>query len=313
MQTHAKRYTSHHGLPVAPDRSLRPTKVSESARRNSFLHSKESASLQCSVAFTRSKAIQLIAKNGLRNKAVFLLPGRKARAPFVVIDYIQANLTLTRCDMTQLSISDAAKRVGVTRQTIYKKVSNGELSATTDRRGNKQIDVSELLRVYGNLSSNDIQAETTLHKQRHVKTSSDTSVLQLELERAKMQIQLRDRELQIAQERIDELKSREVESKARERDALEKQQQLMTIIDRQTLLLAAPKAAKPAPRPKAAPVTKPKPQAKAKATPKAAKPVQARKSPAATAKPEARAKPLAKVTTRTKAAPAKVVKKATRK
>lgn len=215
--------------------------------------------------------------------------------------------------MTQLSISDAAKRVGVTRQTIYKKVSNGELSATTDRRGNKQIDVSELLRVYGNLSSNDIQAETTLHKQRHVKTSSDTSVLQLELERAKMQIQLRDRELQIAQERIDELKSREVESKARERDALEKQQQLMTIIDRQTLLLAAPKAAKPAPRPKAAPVTKPKPQAKAKATPKAAKPVQARKSPAATAKPEARAKPLAKVTTRTKAAPAKVVKKATRK
>ena len=57
--------------------------------------------------------------------------------------------------MTQLSIQQAADKARVTRQTIYKKINDGELSSTTDHRGNKQIDVTELLRVYPNLSTSD--------------------------------------------------------------------------------------------------------------------------------------------------------------
>lgn len=216
--------------------------------------------------------------------------------------------------MTQLSIQQAADKAGVTRQTIYKKINDGELSATIDNKGNKQIDVSELLRVYPNLSASDSQAKATIHKQRHVKTSSDTSVLQLELERAQMQLQLKEKELQFAQERIDELRSREAESKGRERDALAEKQQLLAIIDRQTLLLAAPVPAKATARPKPKAVAKPKTLAKAQVAKTPAKPVQARKTPAAKAKPVARSKTVAKPTTRsTAAAVKKVVKKATRK
>lgn len=200
--------------------------------------------------------------------------------------------------MTQLSIQQAADRAGVTRQTIYKKISDGELSSTVDSRGNKQIDVSELLRVYPNLSSPDKPRELTANKLRHVKTSSDTSLLHLELERAQMQLQLKEKELQMAEERIADLKAREAESKGRERDALTEKQQLLAIIDRQTLLLAAPQPAKPAPRPAAKPKAAAKPVPKAKVATPAKKPVQARKTPA----PVARSKTVAKSTRSTAAA-----------
>lgn len=210
----------------------------------------------------------------------------------------------------QLSVRQAAEKVGVTRQTIFKKISTGELSATNDHRGNKQIDVTELLRVYGKLQSNDSQTETTANSQRQSKVSMNAGGLQLELERAKMQLQLKERELQLAEERIADLKAREAESKSRERDALEEKQRLLGVIEKQTLLLAAPQPATRAERPKAAPVAKPKAQPKATVAKASKKPVQARKTPA----PEARPKTVAKPTTRSTAAAAKTgTKKATKK
>ena len=44
-----------------------------------------------------------------------------------------------------ISVTKAAKHWGVSRTTIYQKVNNGELSRTAD----KKIDVSEMLRVFG--------------------------------------------------------------------------------------------------------------------------------------------------------------------
>lgn len=210
--------------------------------------------------------------------------------------------------MTQLSIQQAADRAGVTRQTIYKKINEGELSSTSDHRGNKQIDVSELLRVYPNLSSSDKPRELTVHKQRHVKSLGDNSALQLELERAQMQLQIKDKELQLAQERIDELRSREAESKGRERDALTEKQQLLAIIDRQTLLLAAPVSAKPAARLKSALAPQAKPTAKVKVATTPQKPAQTRKTASAPAAKKAVAKVPAR-STRTKPVAQKTVAK----
>ena len=45
----------------------------------------------------------------------------------------------------KISVTKAAKEWGVSRTTIYQKVNNGELSRTAD----KKIDVSEMLRVFG--------------------------------------------------------------------------------------------------------------------------------------------------------------------
>ena len=53
--------------------------------------------------------------------------------------------------MTQLTVREAADKVGVTRQTIFKYIRQGKLSATLSRDGQKQIDVSELIRVFGEL------------------------------------------------------------------------------------------------------------------------------------------------------------------
>lgn len=179
----------------------------------------------------------------------------------------------------QLSVREAAERVGVTRQTIFKKIKDGELSATIDHRGNKQVDITELLRVYGQIQSNDSQRSTTVNKVRQSKQTHQDADLQLELERSKMLLQMKDRELQLAQERIEELKARESELKQRDRDSTEERMRLLGVIETQNRLLAAPTPAPKVAKPKTVSVPKPKPAAKVATTTKP------RKQPVSTAKP----------------------------
>lgn len=191
--------------------------------------------------------------------------------------------------MSQLSVQEAADRVGVVRQTIFKKIKQGKLSATQDHRGVMQIDVSELLRVFGRLQPLEDTPGDAKGDKRSQPMSPATSVLQLELERAKMHLQLKEKELEMAQERIEDLKTREQEFKARERAINDEKQQLLAVIDRQTLLLAAPRPARAKPAAKApapTPVARPaaKPVAKAKAKPAAAPKKAPTKVPARSAK-----------------------------
>lgn len=58
-----------------------------------------------------------------------------------------------------ISVTKAAKEWGISRTTIYQKVNNGELSRTAD----KKIDVSEMLRVFGEPIS-----------KKHTECSADT-------------------------------------------------------------------------------------------------------------------------------------------
>ena len=183
----------------------------------------------------------------------------------------------------QLSVRDAADRVGVTRQTIFKKIKNGELSATIDHQGNKQVDVSELLRVYGPLLSNDSNPLTTVNKTRQFKQSSSLSDLQLELERSKMLLQMKDRELDLAHERIDELKAREAEMKQREHDSTEERMRLLGVIETQNRLLAAPKVTL-SKKPSTAAAPKKKPPAQPLVSTSIKKTTTAQKQPTAASK-----------------------------
>jgi len=135
---------------------------------------------------------------------------------------------------TQLTVSDAAAHVGVTRQTIFKQIKAGKLSATTNRKGHKQINVVELMRVYGELQSPEQVAQNRVNRQQQATPATATAGIQLELERAKMMLEKKDFELEQLRFRVEELKERERESK-------DEKHKLLTIIDRQTLLLAAPK------------------------------------------------------------------------
>ena len=85
-----------------------------------------------------------------------------------------------------ISVTKAAKEWGVSRTTIYQKVNDGELSRTAD----KKIDVSEMLRVFGEpiskkrteRSVNTVQS--TLLNNQSVQYSTDIEH-QLELEKLK--------------------------------------------------------------------------------------------------------------------------------
>lgn len=49
----------------------------------------------------------------------------------------------------EISISAAAKEWGVTRQTIYNRIKDGELSSKKDDKGKRKIEHSEMVRVFG--------------------------------------------------------------------------------------------------------------------------------------------------------------------
>lgn len=196
---------------------------------------------------------------------------------------------------TQLTVSDAALQVGVTRQTIFKAIKSGKLSATQNNRGHMQINVVELLRVYGELQSPDQVAQNKVNRTQQSLVLPASAGLQLELERMKLLIERKDFELEQMRERVSELKTRE-------QQANEERLRVFGLLEQQTRLLAAPAPVA---------VTKPKratkPVVKAKATTPAKKPTTTRKTPAAPAKP------VAKVATRKKAPVKPAAKKSTRK
>lgn len=196
---------------------------------------------------------------------------------------------------TFLTVAEAAVRVNKSRQTLFDKIKRGQLSATVNAEGIKVIDVSELLRVFGTLLSDEQVQQNQANKAGQPESSSLTATLQLELELAKLRQAHAEKELATANKQLEEMR-------VRERQSIEDRTQLLGVIERQTLLLAAPKPARP----------------KAAAAPKAPAPVVKKAQPAkavapAKAKPAA-AKPVAKGATRSaKPAPKTVAKKATRK
>ena len=172
--------------------------------------------------------------------------------------------------MTHLRLSEAARQVGVSRPTIYKYAADGLLSVTKDRLGHKQVELSELLRVFGELST-ETQKTTQTKKDRDtftsvrqpVKTGKTTqtdsvSALLVELERAKAQLESKVVETALLRERVDELK-------ARERTSQEERSRLMAMLEQSQRLLAAPVRKKAAAAPPVAPVLAPGPSAAVRA------------------------------------------------
>jgi len=53
---------------------------------------------------------------------------------------------------TQLNMSQAAQAAGITRRTLYNHVKKGKITTSRDKKNNPMIDVSELIRAYGNVT-----------------------------------------------------------------------------------------------------------------------------------------------------------------
>ena len=159
------------------------------------------------------------------------------------------------------SVRDAAQRVGISRQTMFRYIKEGKISATTDRDGQKQIELTELLRVFGELQPETETPTTPRNSPRPVSrdtaTTPATSQYQMEILRLQAQLEIKTAELDLAKERINELKAAQHEASVEKNRFLE-------IIERQSLLLAAPKPA----RTRTTTPAKKTPTARAAATPK---------------------------------------------
>jgi hypothetical protein len=69
--------------------------------------------------------------------------------------------------MTQITISEAARRVGIARSTLLRHIKNGKVSKVIGEDGKPRLDTSELLRVYGDLKISDTgDTNATLHQNR---------------------------------------------------------------------------------------------------------------------------------------------------
>lgn len=87
--------------------------------------------------------------------------------------------------MALVSISEAARLTGKARSTLHKYIKQGTLSTTTDQNtGNKSIDTSELIRVFGKISNSTTTGSDTVtgvSKQQQT-TPNDTQLLQIKLQ-----------------------------------------------------------------------------------------------------------------------------------
>ena len=111
--------------------------------------------------------------------------------------------------MTLLTVRQAADMAGVTRQTMYRLLDSGKVSATVAHDGTKVIDKAELLRHFGALQSRDTVQPEKSDGQRQAKRShiSSTDTQQtIEIERLKAMLAAKDAEIALLRERVAELK-----------------------------------------------------------------------------------------------------------
>lgn len=113
--------------------------------------------------------------------------------------------------MTLLTVRQAADMAGVTRQSMYRLLDSGKVSAQVAPDGAKVIDTAELLRHFGTLQSQDAVQPEKSDGQRQAKRShaisTDTDTQKtIEIERLKAMLAAKDAEISLLRQRIEDLR-----------------------------------------------------------------------------------------------------------
>jgi hypothetical protein len=117
--------------------------------------------------------------------------------------------------MAKVSISEAIRMTGVSRSHFYNKYINKGLISVQVEDDKKLIDVSELIRVFGNVHVEDANQEHIMTNENIIDTSDKTKIIEL------------------LEQQLSESKQREIEAKRREEwlqkqiDELRHQQNLL--------------------------------------------------------------------------------------
>jgi len=114
--------------------------------------------------------------------------------------------------MAQVSISEAARLTGKSRRTIQRYVATGKLSLSHNDTTEKNIDISELIRVFGEIKKDAVTPEDTIKKvtlSHHVTHDDDSSKLENEL--LKKEIEFLKQRLEDKDAHIDSLKKQAID------------------------------------------------------------------------------------------------------
>lgn len=104
--------------------------------------------------------------------------------------------------MSKVSISKAAKLAGVSRTTFYENyIKKGKISISQNSKGQKEVDVSEILRVFGTLQDDTKKSAELNTRNEQVLQSEQLSILQERLKGAEALLKEREQELQEYRER----------------------------------------------------------------------------------------------------------------
>lgn len=93
---------------------------------------------------------------------------------------------------TRLNMTQAAKAAGVTRRTLYNHINQGKVTASRDDKNNPVIDVSELIRAYGNVKLPEKEIPSVSHRENTHKNfpNEQLQIMHKELEDLKKAVTL---------------------------------------------------------------------------------------------------------------------------
>ena len=87
---------------------------------------------------------------------------------------------------TLLNLSQAAQAAGITRRTLYNHVKQGKVTVSRDGKNHPVVDVSELIRVYGNVNLPEKQIPSISHRENTQKNFPHEQLTAMQKELAEM-------------------------------------------------------------------------------------------------------------------------------
>jgi len=113
--------------------------------------------------------------------------------------------------MAQISVSEASKLVSRDRKTLYRLIKQGKLSATVSDSGMTQVETSELMRVFGEISQSgdkgDSGATVSMPQNETPSESFRVELLKLELRHARDILEEKERLLVAKESQIEDLRN----------------------------------------------------------------------------------------------------------
>ena len=129
--------------------------------------------------------------------------------------------------MSKLTLTEAVSVIPVSESTLRRDLKSGKVSFETDERGRKQIDVSELTRVYGQLNTGEASEPVKDNHQNNQMNGNETPTLPRSVESETPQV------VALLSNQITDLKAQLEKSEAREAQLIGEKSQLLDMLSRE--------------------------------------------------------------------------------